>query len=283
MPRRLPAAAPWPPEPDVEALKVGPHIVVGTPGRIAELIARQALRLEDIRMFILDGADVLLQNGLKELVFDTLAQLPTDVQLAVFGNAMEQDVHDRLIEFLRRPVCLAEPVVHMGAAVADFATSFYVDVGLEERKAEVLLGLIGALPLALQVVLHCRTRRRAAWLSDLLLERGLGAAVVHPDLAAVELQACLGEFRAGLARFLILTTTVLVCRISVEVSLLVNVDLPETAEAYLGLAAMLGRRGGRQHRSIVNLITTKEHGLKRELEEGLGIAFAPNVVLAFGM
>lgn len=274
---------------DIEALQEQPHLVIGTPGRVGELVQRRALCLDELKMFILDETDNLMERGFKGLVFDTLSQLPPSVQLAVFGGTIKQDVQDELTKFLRRPVLLAEPVALSGMHHLADITSLFVDIEREELKWDYCFDLIFELPRTLQVMLHCRNRQRAAFAADKLNERAageLGALLLHSDIEAVEREAVLTQFQGGEARFLVLATSALAGRISPGLALLVNVDLPESAEEYILLAKMLGRRRGTsQDCKIVNFITGEEHGRRREWEDRVGIVMqelSEDAVLAIG-
>jgi len=111
---------------DIRKLQEGVHIVVGTPGRVYDMIDRRALRASDIKMFVLDEADEMLSRGFKDQIYDVFKFMPQKVQVCLFSATMPGDVHDITKHFMRDPVrilvkkdeltlevtCLVPPLLH---------------------------------------------------------------------------------------------------------------------------------------------------------------------------
>ena len=89
---------------DIRKLQEGVHIVVGTPGRVYDMIDRRALRASDIKMFVLDEADEMLSRGFKDQIYDVFKFMPQKVQVCLFSATMPGDVHDITKHFMRDPV-----------------------------------------------------------------------------------------------------------------------------------------------------------------------------------
>lgn len=89
---------------DVDKLRSGVHIVVGTPGRVYDMISRGALRLNSLKMFVLDEADEMLSRGFKEQIYDVFKNLPAKVQVVLLSATMAPDVLEVTTRFMRDPI-----------------------------------------------------------------------------------------------------------------------------------------------------------------------------------
>ena len=89
---------------DMRSLESGAHVVVGTPGRVMDMINRRALRTDYIKMFVLDEADEMLSRGFKDQIYDVFRTLPADIQVTLLSATMPADVMDVTSRFMRDPI-----------------------------------------------------------------------------------------------------------------------------------------------------------------------------------
>jgi translation initiation factor 4A len=89
---------------DIAKLRTGVHVVVGTPGRVFDMINRRALRLQNVKLFVLDEADEMLSRGFKEQIYDVFKFLPEKVQCALFSATMPREVLEVTNKFMRDPI-----------------------------------------------------------------------------------------------------------------------------------------------------------------------------------
>lgn len=146
---------------DVETLREGVHIVVGTPGRVYDMIQRQALRPDSIKMFVLDEADEMLSRGFKDQIYDVFKLLPNDMQVILLSATMPVEVLDVTKRFMRNPVNI---LVKKEELTLEGIKQFFIRIKHEDWKFGTLCDLYETLTIT-QAVIFCNTRRKVDWLS----------------------------------------------------------------------------------------------------------------------
>lgn len=146
---------------DVDTLRDGVHVVVGTPGRVYDMIQRQALRPDRIKMFVLDEADEMLSRGFKEQIYDVFKLLPNDMQVILLSATMPNEVLDVTKRFMRDPINI---LVKKEELTLEGIKQFFIQVKKEEWKFETLCDLYETLTIT-QAVIFCNTRRKVDWLA----------------------------------------------------------------------------------------------------------------------
>merc|ERR1712003_278491 len=214
---------------DIRTLQGGVHIVVGTPGRVYDMINRRALRLDSIRQFFLDEADEMLSRGFKDQIYDIFKFLPESVQVCLFSATMPLDVLEVTQRFMREPVRI---LVKKDELTLEGIKQFYIAVEREEWKLETLCDLYETLTIT-QAIIYCNTRRKVDWLQEEMQKRDFTVSCMHGDMDQRERDIIMREFRTGSSRVLI-TTDLLARGIDVQqVSLVINFDLPTNRENYI--------------------------------------------------
>jgi translation initiation factor 4A len=148
---------------DMQKLREGIQIVVGTPGRILDMINRTALRTETIKIMCLDEADEMLSQGFKDQIYEIFQRLPHDTQVALFSATMPADVLEVTKKFMREPVRI---LVKRDELTLEGIKQFYIAVEKEEWKLDTLCDLYETITIT-QAVIFCNTRRKV----DLLTEQ----------------------------------------------------------------------------------------------------------------
>lgn len=245
---------------DVRVLREGVHLVVGTPGRVYDMIKRNELNLATVRIFVLDEADEMLSRGFKDQIYDIFQHLPSQVQVCLFSATMPEDILQISQRFMRNPIRI---LVKKEELTLEGIKQFYVNVEKEEYKLETLCDLYETLTIT-QCIIYCNTRRKVEWLTDKLTQREFTVSCMHGDMTGNEREVIMKEFRSGSSRVLI-TTDLLARGIDVQqVSLVINFDLPTIRENYLhriGRSGRFGRKG-----VAINFVVSEDVKTLRELE-----------------
>jgi translation initiation factor 4A len=246
---------------DMTKLDVGQHVVVGTPGRVFDMISRKALRTRDIKQFILDEADEMLSRGFKDQIYDVFRHLNQDIQVILLSATMPEEVLEVTSRFMREPIRI---LVKKEELTLEGIRQFYVSVEREEWKLDTLCDLYETLTIT-QAVIFANTRRKVDWLTEKMHERDFTVSAMHGDMDQKERDVIMREFRSGSSRVLI-TTDLLARGIDVQqVSLVINYDLPTNRENYIhriGRGGRFGRKG-----VAINFVTSEDTRTLQDIEK----------------
>jgi len=246
---------------DIRTLNEGVHIVVGTPGRVFDMINRRALRLDHIKIFSLDEADELLDRGFKDQIYEIFKFLPETVQVALFSATMPLEVLEVTQNFMRDPVRI---LVKRDELTLDGIKQFYVAVEREDWKLDTLCDLYETLTIT-QAIIYVNKRRQVDWLTEQMKSRDFTVSAMHGEMDQRERDLIMREFRTGSSRVLI-TTDLLARGIDVQqVSLVINYDLPLNRENYIhriGRSGRFGRKG-----VAINFLTSTDVQYMRDIEQ----------------
>jgi ATP-dependent RNA helicase DeaD len=221
-------------------LGAGCQLVVATPGRLMDLMARHAIRLDKVRTVVLDEADQMLDIGFRPAVETILKAVPEARQTLLLSATMPPGVRELAQTYLRDPVDVRLIAENEDATIPAIRQS-YLMVS-PERKFELLVKLLHR-EQPTRAIVFCRTRRGADRVGDLLRGEGVRAETMHGDLSQAQRNRVLQAFRSG--RLTTLVATDVVGRgIDVRgVSHVVNFDLPEDPTHYVHRIGRTGRMG----------------------------------------
>jgi len=229
-------------EPQIEALRKGVEIVVGTPGRLLDLAEQRHLMLGSVRVLVLDEADEMLDLGFLPDIQRVLSMVPTQRQTMLFSATMPGPIVTLARQFMTQPTHIRAHGNDEGSTVPD--TTQYVYRAHNLDKHELLARLLQAEDRSLTMV-FCRTKRTAQKVADELVDRGFAAAAVHGDLGQGAREQALRAFRSGKVDVLV-ATDVAARGIDVTgVSHVVNYQCPEDEKTYLHRIGRTGRAGGK--------------------------------------
>eukprot|EP00812_Abedinium_dasypus_P010589 NODE_419_length_1578_cov_1933.578464.p1 GENE.NODE_419_length_1578_cov_1933.578464~~NODE_419_length_1578_cov_1933.578464.p1 ORF type:complete len:394 (-),score=125.17 NODE_419_length_1578_cov_1933.578464:128-1309(-) len=244
----------------IDRLRDGPHIVVGTPGRVLDMIGKRHLRVDDLKTFVLDEADEMLSRGFKDQIYEIFRTLPPEVQVCLFSATMPPEILELTTKFMRNAVRI---LVKKDELTLEGIRQFYVAIEREEWKLDTLCDLYETLTIT-QAIIYCNTRRKVDSLSSELTRRDFTVSVMHADLDQRERDLIMREFRSGSSRVLI-STDLLARGIDVQqVSLVINYDLPQNTENYLhriGRSGRFGRKG-----VAINFVSNQDVRSMKEIE-----------------
>jgi len=246
---------------DMRKLDAGQHIVVGTPGRVFDMISRKVLRTYEIKMFVLDEADEMLSRGFKDQIYDVFRHLNSNIQVVLLSATMPSEVLEVTTRFMRDPIRI---LVKKEELTLEGIRQFYVSVEREEWKLDTLCDLYETLTIT-QAVIFCNTRRKVDWLTEKMHQRDFTVSAMHGDMDQKERDVIMREFRSGSSRVLI-TTDLLARGIDVQqVSLVINYDLPTNRENYIhriGRGGRFGRKG-----VAINFVTDDDKRTLHDIEK----------------
>ncbi len=225
-------------ERQISRLKKGVNIVVGTPGRLMDLINRRVLHLDSVRTVILDEADEMLNMGFREDIEAILEYVPKERQTALFSATMPEAIMAITEKYQRDPVVVG---AEQKSRAVETVEQFYFDVPMG-RKSDALQMLLLAYEPKLSMV-FCNTKKMVDELTERLVSKGFKAAGLHGDMNQASRTQTLGAFKSGRLNILI-ATDVAARGIDVEnVDAVFNYDIPQDCEYYIHRIGRTGRAG----------------------------------------
>jgi translation initiation factor 4A len=247
---------------DISTLKAGAQFIVGTPGRIFDLIRRGDLAIEHMKYIILDEADQMLEDLFAEQIRTILDnKFPASTRLALFSATMPTNVLEVAEHYLSNPVRILLPVDEV---TLDGIKQYYVGLEREEWKLPVLLDLYQQIAVN-QALIYVNKRQKAEWLAKQLAAQGFTLEYIHGEMEVADRKKRMEDFRSGHVRVLI-STDLLARGIDVQqVSLVVNYELPVQRENYIHRIGRSGRYGKKG--VAINLIYGGEMNSLKEIEK----------------
>ena len=245
--------------PQISRLNRGVDVVVGTPGRLLDLIERNALNIKHISVLVLDEADEMLNMGFMEDVEKILAGTPAERQTALFSATMPSRIRSLANRFMRDPQHVN--IKRDTLTLASTEQRYYLVH--ENDKTNALTRLFETEPIK-SALIFTRTRAETATLANELVVRGIPAEAIHGDLDQNARERVLGRFRANQLKVLV-ATDVAARGLDIEdISHVFNYHLPDDAEVYVHRIGRTGRAG--KTGVAITLLSPREKRRLREVE-----------------
>lgn len=220
----------------IRSLKRGTNIVVGTPGRVHDLIRRKVLKLQSIKWLVMDEADEMLDMGFKDDLDAILEQTPKTRQTLLFSATMSKSVHSIAKQYMTEAQEISIGEKNVGA---ENVTHEYYVVQARDRF-EALQRILDSLP-GVYGILFCRTRRETQEVADKLKRAHYDAEALHGDISQVMRTKIMDRFKHKYIRLLV-ATDVAARGIDVnDLSHVINYNLPDHDEAYTHRSGRTGR------------------------------------------
>ena len=236
--RTLPIYGGQPINRQIKALKGGVQVIIGTPGRVIDHINRKTLRMENVKMVVLDEADEMLDMGFREDIEKILTNIPEERQTALFSATMPKSILELTDKYQKEPVHIK--VVRKELTVSNIK-QFYIETR-NSNKLEVLTRIVDVYNPKLTVV-FTNTKKGADELVSNLQARGYGADSLHGDMKQIQRDIVMDKFRAGTIDILV-ATDVAARGIDIDdVECVVNYELPQDEEYYVHRIGRTGRAG----------------------------------------
>ncbi|MFS0884275.1 DEAD/DEAH box helicase [Aeromicrobium sp. 179-A 4D2 NHS] len=227
-------------EPQLEALEAGVDIVVGTPGRILDLVNRRALDISHVKSLVLDEADEMLDLGFLPDVEAILARTPETRQTMLFSATMPSSIVTLARRHMRHPMNIRAESAEAGQTVP--ATSQFVWQAHDMDKPEIVARILQADDVE-RVVIFTRTKRQAQRVADDLADRGFPASPLHGDMAQKAREKALDGFREGKVSILVATDVAARGIDVANISHVINYTCPEDDKTYVHRIGRTGRAG----------------------------------------
>lgn len=236
----------------MEQLRRGVNMLVGTPGRLLDLMRRGALALDRVRFVVLDEADRMLDIGFRPDIEKILRRCPAERQTLLLSATIPPPVRRLAERYMRRPSAVD---CSQQAVAVETIEQFYFSVDAE-RKFELLLRLLQR-DRPQQAIIFCRTKRGADRLFQRLARKLDSVDVIHGDLAQPARDRAMARFREGATRLLV-ATDVMGRGIDVtSISHIINYDIPEFCDDYVHRVGRTGRMG---RQGVAYTFVTPEEG-----------------------
>jgi ATP-dependent RNA helicase DeaD len=245
--------------PQINSLKRGVDIVVGTPGRLNDLLERGVLNLSEIKTVVLDEADEMLNMGFIEEVEKILSMTPPERQTSLFSATMPTRIRKLADGFMREPQSVV--IKKSTLTVAAIEQRYYLVH--ENDKTNALTRLFEIEPIH-SALIFARTRAETATLANELVVRGIPAEAIHGDLDQNARERVLGRFRANQLKVLVATDVAARGLDIDDISHVFNYHLPDDAEVYIHRIGRTGRAG--KTGIAITLLAPREKRRMREVE-----------------
>ena len=222
----------------INKLKGGAQIIVGTPGRIIDLLDRRVIKLEELRIAVLDEADEMLKMGFREDIELILSKIGHPVQSLLFSATIPDDMKKIIKKFLNSPVSIK--VLREGITAKEVKQSYFLVK--HSDKVEALARLIDTYTPKLTLV-FCNTKRAVDELYDQLIDKGYNCDKIHGDIKQSQRLDTLNKFNNGLIEILIATDVAARGLDIREVELVINYEVPSKEDYYVHRIGRTGRAG----------------------------------------
>jgi len=246
---------------DIKQLKENvPHVVVGSTGRVNDMIRRRHLQTNHIKLFILDEADEMLSGGFKEQVYQIFQNLSPEAQIAIFSATLPPYILEMTDKFMNNPVKITMEPEKLNLEGIE---QFYLALNDDNEKYDTLKKLFDFLTVN-QSIIYVNSVQRVEDLYNAMVADGYSVVSIHSSMKREEREKSFKDFRTGTYRVLI-SSNVTSRGIDIQqVSIVINFDIPRSVNTYLhriGRSGRWGRKG-----TAINFITRQDVGYMKRIE-----------------
>jgi translation initiation factor 4A len=252
-----------------KTLDKGAQFIIGTPGRVFDMMKRYVLQTSEVKCFVMDEADEMLSKGFKDQIYEIFQFIPKQAQICIFSATLPPAALELTDKFMKNPNKI---LVKTDEITLDGIKQFYLGVQHESWKTATLFDLYDNLSMK-QTIIFCNSKRKAEWLKDQLIAENFTVSCIHSDLTQVVRDKTMKSFRLGTSRILI-ATDVIARGIDIQqVEIVINFDLPREIETYIhriGRSGRFGRKG-----IAINFVTQKEYSQMQRIEQHYHTSIVP--------
>ena len=242
-----------------------PQVVVGCSGRIYDLLRRNVLVPDKIKLIIVDEADEMMSDGFKEQIYNIFQYMPTNVQVGLFSATLPEDIVTLFDTFMRNPVKI---LVKSEQLTLDGISQYYINLEQDDDKYECLKDIYSTFTVS-QCIIYCNSVQRVQHLYDTMLADHFPVTAIHSNMDKLARIENYKHFRSGKSRVLI-SSNVTARGIDIQqVSTVINFDIPSSVETYLHRIGRSGR-WGRKGLSI-NFVTPRDTRYMKQIEKHYSI------------
>jgi superfamily II DNA/RNA helicase len=222
--------------------EIKPHVVVGTPGRIHDMIRRRYLKVDKMKLLVIDEADEMLSSGFKDQMYNIFRHLHNEIQIALFSATYSQELEELSKSFMQNPTQIrvkAEELTLQGIA------QYYINLMDDVQKYETIKDIFESLTIS-QAIIYCNSTHRVDDLTEAMKTDNFPVEKIHGKMSEQERKDNYIKFKQGACRVLI-TSDLFARGIDVQqVSIVINFDIPKNEHTYLhriGRSGRWGRKG----------------------------------------
>ena len=219
-----------------------PHLIVGTPGRIHDMIRRKYLKVKDIKTLVIDEADEMLSSGFKEQMYKILQYMNDDIQIGLFSATMPNELKELTKTFLENPIKI---LVKPDMLTLEGISQFYINIQNDIEKYETIKDIFESVSVS-QSIIYCNSIRRVDDLTEAMKQDNFPVEKIHGKMSEQERKETFNLFKKGHCRVLI-TSDLFARGIDIQqVSIVINFDIPKNEYTYLhriGRSGRWGRKG----------------------------------------
>lgn len=246
---------------NITELNKNPHIVIGTPGRVLDMINKKALNTRYLKLFVIDEADEMLSKIFLNQIYDIFRFLPQDIQVGLFSATMTNEFFSLTKRFMRNPV---EILLKNDELTLEGIKQFYVNIGHNEYKYDCLTDLFDIVSIS-QTMIYCNSKKCVVDLVERLRGDDFSVLMMHGEMTQEERNEIMQQFRSGEGRIMV-STDLLARGIDIQqISIVLNYDVPNSIENYIhriGRSGRYGRKG-----TAINFVTDIDSKKIEELEQ----------------
>ena len=247
---------------DTQSLKnTPPHIIVGTPGRVYDMIKRNFLNTENIKVFVLDEADDMLSSGFKDQIYNIFQHLPNQVQVALFSATMPPEILELTKKFMKNPIKIIMKTEELNL---ECIQQYYIAIQSDKEKYTMLKQLFEYLSVS-QCIIYVNSVKRVMDLYNAMIEEGFSVCSIHSSMTKTERDQSFVQFKNGVYRILI-SSNITARGIDIQqVSIVINFDIPNCVHTYLhriGRSGRWGRKG-----TAINFVTRRDIHYMKNIEQ----------------
>jgi len=238
-----------------------PQIVVGTPGRVHDMIRRKYLKTDKMQLIVIDEADEMLSQGFKEQIYKIFQYMNNNIQIGLFSATVPESLEELSGKFMRNPIKIlvkAEQLTLQGIA------QYYIQLDNDEQKYSCIKDLFEGLTIS-QAIIYCNSTRRVDDLEEAMVKDEFPVKKIHGKMEESERKEVHDDFKAGGCRVLV-TSDLFARGIDIQqVSVVINFDVPKSEHTYLhriGRSGRWGRKG-----IAVNFVTRHDGCRLKQFEE----------------
>ena len=238
-----------------------PHVIIGCPGRIHDMLKRKKVSARDFRIMVLDEADELLSAGFKEQVYNIFQFMPSNIQVVLFSATMPAELNSLTDKFMRHPVKI---LVKAEQLTLEGIRQYYVALDNDENKYDTLKDIYGTISVS-QSIIYCNSVKRVNDLYVAMNSDHFPVCQIHSGMDKEERLRNYEDFRSGKHRVLI-SSNVTARGIDVQqVSTVINFDVPNCVHTYLH---RIGRSGRWGRKGVgINFVTQRDMRLLKDIEK----------------
>jgi translation initiation factor 4A len=243
-----------------------PHIIIGTAGRVYDMMKRRNFDCGTIKLFVMDEADEMLSRGFKDQIYDIFRYFNDEVQVALFSATMPDEILTLTDKFMRDPVKI---ILKSKEIALECIDQYHIALQNDQQKYDALQDLFEAITISGQCIIYVGAVKRVSDLYEAMLADGFAVCQMHSDLTYNERIETIEKFRTGSFRVMISSGMTARGFDVQQVSTVVNFDIGRNIETYIHAVGRAGRHGRKG--TAISFVTKQDMDFLSKLEQHYNI------------